>query len=102
VFMGSSIPHMGCKFPVGGGIYNPSLPLRKSKRSRTHGAQPLRSTRTTPLDIGPELVHTQIMPPSNKHIGASFDDFLAEENLLVECETRAPKKILVLKIENGE
>ena len=30
----------------------------------------------------------------NKHLGSSFDDFLAEENLLAECETQALKEVL--------
>lgn len=33
------------------------------------------------------------------HIGSSFDDFLAEEGLLEECETSALKEVLALQIE---
>lgn len=35
----------------------------------------------------------------NPHIGSSFDDFLAEEGLLEECETGALKEVLALQIE---
>jgi len=35
------------------------------------------------------------------HLGSSFDDFLAEENLLVECETQALKEILALQIRQS-
>lgn len=59
-------------------------------------------TTTTALDTAPDLVHTQIMTPKNKHLGSSFDDFLAEEKRLAECETQALKKVLALQIENGE
>lgn len=41
------------------------------------------------------------MTSSNKHLGSSFDDFLAEENLLVECETQALKEVLALQIRQS-
>jgi antitoxin HicB len=37
----------------------------------------------------------------NPHIGSSFDDFLAEEGLLEECETRALKEILAMQIREA-
>ncbi len=36
----------------------------------------------------------------NKHIGSSFDDFLQEENLLVEASAEALKRVLAWQIEN--
>jgi predicted XRE-type DNA-binding protein len=41
---------------------------------------------------------TQARPP---HIGSSFDDFLAEEGLLEECETLALKEILAMQIREA-
>lgn len=35
------------------------------------------------------------------HIGSSFDDFLAEEGLLEECETLALKEILAMQIREA-
>lgn len=37
----------------------------------------------------------------NKHIGSSFNDFLAEEGLLAESEMVAVKRILALQLENA-
>jgi antitoxin HicB len=36
----------------------------------------------------------------NKHIGSSFDDFLAEEGLLAETEAVALKRVIAFQIEN--
>lgn len=35
----------------------------------------------------------------NPHIGSSFDDFLAEEGILEECEVGALKEVLALQVE---
>lgn len=35
----------------------------------------------------------------NPHIGSSFDDFLAEEGILEECEAGALKEVLALQVE---
>jgi antitoxin HicB len=35
----------------------------------------------------------------NPHIGSSFDDFLAEQGILEECEAGALKEVLALQIE---
>jgi antitoxin HicB len=35
----------------------------------------------------------------NKHIGSNFDDFLAEEGVLVETETVALKRVLAFQLE---
>ena len=35
----------------------------------------------------------------NKHIGSSFDDFLKEEELLVETEATAAKRVLAYQIQ---
>lgn len=35
----------------------------------------------------------------NPHIGSSFDDFLAEEEILEECEVGALKEVLALQVE---
>jgi len=35
----------------------------------------------------------------NKHIGSNFDDFLKEDGILEEVETRAIKRALVMEIE---
>lgn len=37
----------------------------------------------------------------NKHVGSAFDDFLAEESLLAECETQALKEVLALQIRQS-
>ncbi len=37
----------------------------------------------------------------NKHIGSSFDDFLAEDGLLESCEEQAIKEILADQIKNA-
>ena len=37
----------------------------------------------------------------NKHIGSSFDDFLKEEGILEEVETRAIKRALVMEIQKA-
>lgn len=37
----------------------------------------------------------------NKHIGSSFNDFLAEEGLLAESEMVAVKRILALQVEKA-
>lgn len=37
----------------------------------------------------------------NKHLGTTFDDFLAEENLLAECETQALKELLALQVRQS-
>lgn len=37
----------------------------------------------------------------NKHIGSSLNDFLAEENLLVESELVAIKRILAAQVEQA-
>jgi len=45
---------------------------------------------------------------SNPHIGSSFDDFLAEDGLLAECQAEAVKRVIAwqideyLKREGGE
>ena len=36
----------------------------------------------------------------NKHIGSSFDDFLEEENLLVETSAEALKRVLAWQISH--
>ena len=36
----------------------------------------------------------------NKHVGSSFDDFLAEEGLLAETEAVALKRVIAFQIEN--
>jgi len=36
----------------------------------------------------------------NKHIGSSFDDFLEEEDLLVEISAEALKRVIVWQIQN--
>jgi antitoxin HicB len=35
----------------------------------------------------------------NPHIGSSFDDFLAEQGILEECEAGALKEVLALQIK---
>jgi antitoxin HicB len=35
----------------------------------------------------------------NKHIGSNFDDFLAEEGVLVETETVALKRVIAFQLE---
>jgi antitoxin HicB len=35
------------------------------------------------------------------HIGSSFDEFLAEEGILEECEAAALKEVLALQIEQA-
>jgi antitoxin HicB len=35
----------------------------------------------------------------NPHIGSSFEDFLAEQGILEECEAGALKEVLALQIE---
>ena len=35
----------------------------------------------------------------NKHVGSSFDDFLKEEELLVETEATATKRVLAYQIQ---
>lgn len=35
----------------------------------------------------------------NKHVGSSFDDFLKEEELLVETEATAAKRVLAYQIQ---
>ena len=35
----------------------------------------------------------------NKHIGSSFDDFLAEEGLLAEAEAIAIKRVIAYQVE---
>jgi len=37
----------------------------------------------------------------NKHLGSTLDDFLAEEDLLVECEADALKEVLALQIRQS-
>jgi predicted XRE-type DNA-binding protein len=41
------------------------------------------------------------MKGKNPHIGSSFDDFLAEEGILEECEALALKEILAMQIEQA-
>lgn len=37
--------------------------------------------------------------PVNKHIGSSFDDFLAEEGLLADVEAVALKRVIAFQLE---
>ncbi|MBI2432998.1 MAG: XRE family transcriptional regulator [Candidatus Hydrogenedentes bacterium] len=41
------------------------------------------------------------MKKKNKHIGSSFDDYLAEEGILEECEAQALKEILAMQVEKA-
>ncbi len=36
---------------------------------------------------------------SNPHIGSSFDDFLAEDGLLAECQAEAMKRVIAWQID---
>ena len=38
---------------------------------------------------------------SNKHIGSSFDEFLEKEDLLVETESLALKRVISFELENA-
>lgn len=37
----------------------------------------------------------------NKHIGSSLNEFLAEEDLLIECELMAIKRLLAVQVEKA-
>lgn len=37
---------------------------------------------------------------SNTHIGRSFDDFLAEDGLLAECQAEAMKRVIAWQIDD--
>jgi antitoxin HicB len=39
------------------------------------------------------------MKNSNSHLGSSFDDFLAEENLLVEANEMAIKRVIAWQLQ---
>ncbi len=41
------------------------------------------------------------MKKQNKHIGSSFDNFLAENNMLDQCEAAAIKKVLTWQIQEA-
>ena len=36
---------------------------------------------------------------SNPHIGSNFDDFLAEDGLLAECQSEAMKRVIAWQID---
>jgi predicted XRE-type DNA-binding protein len=38
---------------------------------------------------------------ANKHLGSSFDAYLAEEGILEECEANALKKVLAMQIDQA-
>lgn len=38
---------------------------------------------------------------TNKHLGSSFDAFLAEEGILEECEANALKRVLAIQIDQA-
>lgn len=42
-----------------------------------------------------------MMSKHRGHIGSSFDDFLAEEGTLAECETRAIKELLAMQVDQA-
>jgi predicted XRE-type DNA-binding protein len=41
------------------------------------------------------------MTRKNPHVGSSFDEFLAEEGILGECEAQAIKEVLALQVDQA-